>query len=51
LRRTASSAALTRSPHFSYMVIDWPGSSPVHFGTNKAASRGFPACNVRLKNG
>lgn len=51
LRRTASSAAFTRIPHFSYMVIDSPASKRVHLGTNMAASRGFPACNVRLKNG
>lgn len=51
LSRTASSAALTRMPHFSYISIVAPVSTPVHFGTNWAASRGFPACNTMLKNG
>lgn len=51
LWRIASSAAFTRMPHFSYIVIVSPGARPLHLGTNIAATRGFPACNVRLKNG
>lgn len=45
---TASSAALTRMPHFSYMVTDSPCSRPVHLGINAAARRGLPAWRVRL---
>lgn len=40
---TASSAALTRRPHFSYIVIDCPGSRFVHLGIKTAARRGLPA--------
>lgn len=45
---TASCAALTRMPHFSYIVIVSPGSNPTHLGMNTAASRGLPAWSVKL---
>ena len=45
---TASSAALTSMPHFSYMLMAWPASSPVHLGTKVAANRGLPACRIWL---
>lgn len=48
LSRTASSAALVRMPHASYMLIVWPGSRPVHLDTNCDARRGFPACRMSL---
>ena len=48
---TASSAARTRIPHFSYMVMISAGSRPVHLGTKTAARRGLPACRVWLKKG
>jgi hypothetical protein len=49
---TASSAALTRIPHFSHISITTLlcrfGAA---FGINSAASFGFPALRIRLKKG
>lgn len=45
---TASSAALVRMPHFSYMVMLSPCSMLVHLGMKTAARRGLPAWRVRL---
>lgn len=51
LALTASSAALTRMPHFSYMATAAPGSRLAHFGMKTAARRALPACRTTLKNG
>ena len=49
---TASSAALIRIPHFSYIVIVSPGwRVGAALGMKTAASLGLPAERMRLKNG
>ena len=52
LALTASSAALIRIPHFSYMDIVSPGwRLGAALGMNTEASLGLPAERMRLKNG
>jgi hypothetical protein len=49
---TASSAALTLIPHFSYMVVVSPGwRVGAALGMNIAANLGLPAERMRAKNG